>query len=264
MKPEQLNKIRSFVYTTAILAVLAALAMLMVLRDSTPPDPNSPLESRDGLKNITKNVAELSMRLEILKNGRKITEQQQRDLLAEYAREQAGIIKPRIRRTDAFDYGNLLRTAQEWQSALEQYRVAAGLYKDKNEDLYINTLLRIAHCLSAEGKLLDAITTARESFASAPGNKAGILYAVYLEIVPAGLGKGHDLQLAALIEEAIQQMELAVVEPHSAAGIRFLSAKPHHIRKAWDLAMSIYSGSGDPALVSAAEKRRLTASVPAK
>jgi hypothetical protein len=91
------------------------------------------------------------------------------------------------------------------------------------------------------GQLPDAFKTARQAFNAAPEASAPILPAVLLEMVPAARGKGHDEELAELLEEAIGKHMATVVDPGTVAGVAFLAARPHHVRNAWRTIIEIYA-----------------------
>lgn len=142
----------------------------------------------------------------------------------------------------AWEYGEVLRTAQRWPQAKQALEIAVKeAEKSKgNEDRYINDLLRLAHAEAKLGQVKEAIATASRSLTATPNGSAPILPGVLLEIVPAARGKGHDPELAALLEKAIDKHMATVVDPKSEPGMMFIAARPHHVRNAWRTVIDLY------------------------
>jgi hypothetical protein len=67
---------------------------------------------------------------------------------------------------------------------------------------------------------------------TAPENRAPIMPALALEVVPAARHKGCDRELAQLLEDAIPVYDATVVDGSTQAGKNFLYAKPFHIERA--------------------------------
>jgi len=82
-----------------------------------------------------------------------------------------------------------------------------------------------------------------------------ILPAVLLAIVPAGEGKGHDAELADLLEQAAAQHEQVVVDANTIPGRIFLLARPKHIRNAFLKAAELYEKAGNSAKATEARQR---------
>jgi hypothetical protein len=145
----------------------------------------------------------------------------------------------------AWEYGEVLRDAHQWKLAEPVLRTAVEYAKKtKNEDRRVNDSLRLATVLAREGKVDEAIKTAHSAFDAPPEDTAPILLGTYLELVPVARGKGHDLELGHLVEEAIGIHLRTKVDPATDSGRGFIAAKPYHVRKAWELAADLYAAAG--------------------
>lgn len=177
--------------------------------------------------------------------GGEITDGQYRDLLAQYTDDLLkGVQIESVDPTRAWEYGEVFKTGRLWSRAESAYRIAVKVAKD--EDRRVNDTLQLANALAHEGKVPEAIAEARKTFDTPPEAKPPILYAAYLEIAPAGKGKGHDAELARLLEDAIRQSDLARVDASKDEGKAFLGALPHHQRNARRLAAELYLSAGKP------------------
>lgn len=87
-----------------------------------------------------------------------------------------------------------------------------------------------------------------------PEDKAPILPAVLLEIVPAGRGKGSDKALADLLVAAMDQHFQTRVDPATEPGKAFLVARKYHIRNSIELASRLYRTAGQPKLAATIER----------
>jgi tetratricopeptide (TPR) repeat protein len=176
-----------------------------------------------------------------------ITDAQFKELIAQRANE---LLKDlpieKIDPARAWEYGDVFRTANRWEQAKRALEIAvANAEKTKNEDRRVNDILRLAHAEAMLGQIPPALKTARRAFDAAPEASAPILPSVLLEIVPAARGKGHDEELAQLLEDAIGKHMATVVDPKSVPGAAFLAARPHHVRNAWRTIVELYAKSGD-------------------
>ncbi|MFX6861551.1 hypothetical protein ABTH25_19490, partial [Acinetobacter baumannii] len=90
---------------------------------------------------------------------------------------------------------------------------------------------KLAWCAAHLNKLDEAFALARSTFSTPPEGKAPILFGILYEIAPDLEGKGRDVEVAKLIEEAIQQHEMVQVDPTSDSGKVFLASRAHHIRR---------------------------------
>ncbi|MCX7799537.1 MAG: tetratricopeptide repeat protein [Fimbriimonadales bacterium] len=220
-----------------------------------PPDPNDPGRGAnvdpDVLQRNLKHASDF-LNERVLRG--EISDRQAREMMAAIARRMVeGVDLRLIPVSQAWRYGEFFRAAKEWDEALACFRVAVRFAK--NEDRRVNDSLRLAHCLAELGRTDEAIAAARSVFDTRPEESAPILPAVLLEIVPASLNRGRDVELARLLEDAIAIHERTVVDPETAAGMAFLAARPHHVRNAYALAIRLYRAGGRDDLAAAAAER---------
>lgn len=180
-----------------------------------------------------------------------IDDRQYQSLMTEIARGYVSQAKDQtITNQNAGAWGNVYVTAKEWpqaESALNaaikaEQRPAAANYLALGK--LMTYKLQLARVEAETGKVHQAVALARSVFDVPPKAKAPILPAVLYQIVPAGLGKGDDLELANLLKDAISQHENVLVDPNTDAGRDFLLARPHHIVKAWEIAALLYKSAG--------------------
>ena len=224
-----------------------SLFLLSGCHFGTFPDPNDP--SRAGSLQpevLRRQLKGASDALQARFGSGEITEGQYRDLLAEYADQL--VSSTHIESVDpakAWEYGEVFRTGRMWKQAEAIFRVAVKAAKD--DDRRVNDTLRLAEALAHLGRVGEAVEEARKSFDAPATAKAPILYGVLLEIVPAGVGQGKDLELARLLEDAIKQSDLTKVDETTESGKGFVVALPHHQRNARRLAARLYLGVGKDA-----------------
>lgn len=232
------------------MALLAAL--LCGCQAPIIPDPNDP----DDVGIVTPDVlrTNLSVLYQFLADRvakGEITQQRADQYMAEEARKMLAHVNiDKIPKGLLWEYADIYRTAREWKKAREIYQIAVK--NAKNEDRRINDTLRLAQCTAADGDVPEAIRLAKSVMNAKPVDSAPILPAVYLEIVPAAMGKGHDGELADLILQAVRKHKETVVDPKQQAGQAFLMARSYHIRKALQLAYDLYMAAGEPKKAQAA------------
>lgn len=180
---------------------------------------------------------------------------QGRQILSDYARQLLGRVK--VEETpvsEAWKYGQAFITAKDWNQAIAMLKVA--LQNPPNEDRWVNDTLRLAHCEAEIGNVKEAIQLTKSTFRASPDWKWPILYATYLEIVPAALkhSQGKDLELARLVESAIHQHELAWGDPKQPRYQDWLEYRQFQIRNAWGYIAQIYRKAGETKLAAQAEK----------
>ena len=158
----------------------------------------------------------------------------------------------------AWKYAEVLRAAKQWEPAEKFYRQAV-VYAKKvgSADRLVNDSLHLAQCLANEGRVDEAISMARSVFNVAPADAAPILIAVRLEIVPAAIGKGKDVELAHLLIDA--SLIRVRVDPSTPEGKAFRSARMYHLERAIDEAKVLFDkagkqSEGEAALKAFAEK----------
>lgn len=237
---------------------LAGLALALAAagcRLPPPPDPNDPGQGAnvdaDVLQRNLKHASDF-LNERVLRG--EISDGKAREVLASIARRMVDRVDLRlIPVSQAWRYGEFFRAAKEWDKALVCFRAAVQFAK--NEDRRVNDSLRLAHCLAELGRVDEAIAVARSVFDARPEDSAPILPAVLLEIVPAALNRGRDVELARLLEDAIAIHERTVVDAETTAGMAFLAARPHHIRNAYALAIRLYRAGGRDDLAAEATER---------
>ncbi len=234
--------------------VLLLLPASFGCRTGTLPDPNDPrdvglLSPAEVRRNLKATSDFLNYRVLI----RDIGEKDRERLIARRAEE---LLKETdlkdIRERDAWEYGEILITAGQWAKAKKVLEIA--LRHPVNEDRRVNDTLRLARCEANMGEVSQAIAHARSTFSASKLDAAPILPAVLLEIVPAGLGKGHDVELGELLLDSIPQHERVYVDPTLGPGKAFLAAKPHHIAHAYADAVRIFARSQRFDLADKAQK----------
>lgn len=186
-----------------------------------------------------------------------ITQDQARQYLSKYANQLIEKIDfDRMDSNQAWKYADVFRTAERWDLAQKALEVAvAHAEKTGNQDRRVNDTLRLAQAIAYQGKRKEAIDLARSVFDTRERDKAPILLAVIYEIAPAVRGHGLDVELASLVEDAIGQHLLVMIDPETEAGQSFLAAKWHHIRKGWELAVDLYRDANRDDLADAARER---------
>lgn len=240
---------RAIVLGILLLALGAALLMITqnLSHIGTPPDPNDPRQAgvisagvlRQQLRGISDSLVAREQR-------REITKEQFDDYMAKAANGLLDQVKlDKIEPKNAWEYGELFTTARRWRDAKAAYEVAVKAAK--NEDRRVNDNLRLARSMAELGEVPEAVRTARKTFDTPDEAAAPILPATLLEIVPAAENKGHDAELAGLLEEAIRCEARTIVDPKSPPGRDFLMARPHHIRHAWEKAIDLYTAAGSKA-----------------
>lgn len=225
---------------------LLGIALPALLPDGVPPDPNDFRQNPDDRAKILRsNVQELYGVLEQRVATGNATGEERDTILREEARRYASWLdRSGAKQSESFDLGELYRTAKAWPEAERQFQIAVDFYKGRSEDLYVNSLLRLAHVRAEMGMNEGIADTIRRTYGAARGNKPPILLGVYLEIAPA-LARHKKYELAAqLIEEACGQHAQALVNLQSISGQIFMQARQYHLRQAAASARSLYIDAG--------------------
>lgn len=229
-----------------------------------PPDPNDPAD----VGTVHIDVIERNLRYdsrainERVAQG-EISDSRGKKILADSAEKLLSTVKlEKISPQDAWRYGDVFRAANRWEQARSAYEMALEEAKrTKNEDRRVNDSLRLAQTEAHLSEIDTAIDLARSTFDVRPVDKAPIMMAVVYEIAPPCKGKGKDLELARLVEDAIGQHEQVIVDPVKDSGKAFLIAKKHHLEVAWALAIDLYRSAGKSNLAEEAEKKLANLSV---
>jgi hypothetical protein len=157
---------------------------------------------------------------------------------------------------DAWMYADLLMTDKQYKRAIPVLQEAVkNAEAVKNDDRRVNDSFRLARAYALTGQTAESLNLAQKIIDSKPTDPGPVLPSVLLQLTPATAGKGHDEQLAHLLEEAIQEHLRVKVDPQSEAGKMFLLARPHHIHNAWREIVALYKASGHPDEAAAAQKK---------
>jgi hypothetical protein len=131
---------------------------------------------------------------------------------------------------DAWMLADMLRATNRWEDAEKEFEIAVK--NAASVDRKVNDTLRLAQAQAKNGKAIEAIATAKKVYDVPDDQSAPILPATLYEIVPAAEGKGHDKELAELLELAIRCHERTVVDIKTDDGRIFMAARRYHINKA--------------------------------
>ena len=233
---------------------LLIIAMFLVgCHTPTIANPNDPAQV--GVlsgENIVDQLESASDGLALHRDKREISEMQYEAIMAQYARQ----LLVGFSSGKAFKYGKALITAQMWPEAKQVLEVAVNEAKlAHNEDRRINDTIRLARVLAELDDAKGAIETARTVFDAKPRDSAPILLGVLYDIVPRARLRGVDVELAKLIEDAIQINMRVLVDPSTKEGALFLNARPRHVHIAWETVISLYTDANRPDLASEATKK---------
>jgi tetratricopeptide (TPR) repeat protein len=230
---------------------LALLALSLTgCNFAPPPDPNDPkYASPKNLAPLLHTIIqEAADRLNERVVDGQITDKQRLDLLAQKAQELLSYGNPQnCQPRDAWIYADLLLTANRFQDAIPVLQKAVDYAtKTGNDDRRVNDSLRLARALAQTGQIQQSLDLCQSVIESHPKDPGPILPAVLLQITPVAFGKGHDEQLAHVLEESIQEHLKVQVDPKSVAGKLFLIARKHHIRNAWIKVVELLEKSAHP------------------
>ncbi len=220
----------------------------------TPPNPNDPVVIANDPDRMLRNIEFIGDSLDYRMATGEITQEQKDAYMRAFVSSYTSKIDPtKIDPAKAWKYGDVYRSAGDWNEAYRLYRVAVDAAS--TEDRRVNDRLKLARTAAMLGKVDEAISMARSTFDAPPTDKAPILPAVLFEIVPAAQGKGKDVELARLLEDAVAQHNQTIVDPRDEAGARFMNAKTTLVRRAWQRALVLYQASSDPNLAREALAR---------
>ncbi len=204
------------------------------------PDPNDPHDVGQVAPDILRQNLEStsdSLNDRVIKG--EISDSERRSLIVKRANELVAHLKlEQIEPAKAWEYAEVYRAAQRWKEADALLELAVK--NAPSEDRRVNDSLRLAQVKATEGNVPEALRLARSTFDAPVTEKAPILPAVLYEIVPAAKGKGHDVELGKLLEDAIQQHQQVIVDPNTDAGRAFLAARPHHVQVAWETVLELF------------------------
>ncbi len=222
---------------------LLGLVVLVGCQSRQLTDPNAVGEIEQNPTQMKRNMLDLRQNLERRAAKREISPS---DVISRVQQATKQLLEnvsdSDITPDNAWEYGDLYRDAGDWKKAADLFDIARKAAR--TEDRKVNDNLRYARAIAHLGDVKGAIEAARSVFDAPPEEKAPILPAVLLEIVPEGKGKGQDVELAKLLEDAIAQHNLVKINPDSDAGKGFMAAKPFHVKNAWSEVIRLYSEAG--------------------
>lgn len=241
---------------------ISLIAMTIAGCQSTSPaDPNDPSRQGPDQAQVLRNNLRWASDAANQREARgEITQNEGDQLVRDEAQRLAKkITSSDLQGVDAWKFGEVLLAAHDWPRAEKalSYAVAHPTTVDRS----VNDTLRLAQVEAQLGNVLKAIALAKSTFNVDANDKAPILPAVLLAIVPAAVGKGYDAQLADLLVQSAAQHEQVIIDPNTMAGKMFLLAKPRHIRHALDLAAGLYDKTGHSAQAAAVRKKEQPISV---
>lgn len=238
--------------------LICSLLVVGGCQTGTLPNPNDPNDvgslTPENMKDQFTSISEM---LQVRLAHRQITNQEFKELLGQAADHLLkGFTPDKTEPATAWQIAEIMINAKHWQDA-EQVLVSAIEWAkvNHNEDRFVNDTLRLARVRAELGQVSQAVKTARTVFSIPAYAAVPILYATQSEIVPAGRGKGHDLELGKLLEDAIAIDLKATVNPDTIPGQGFLSARPYHVYESWVLVTELYTNANRPDLAAMAQKK---------
>ena len=220
----------------------------------TVPDPNDPTRVTPNQATVMRNQlrwASDAANERVYKH--EISPDQAKQLVTQYAAQLSKAYNAKLLNAqNAWMFGEVLLSSQNWK--LAEGALQRAVKDAKDDDRRVNDSLRLAEVEAHLNKVDEAMRLVRSTFNVPDFAKAPILPAVLFTIVPAAEGQNHDVELAQLLKESIEQHKQTVVNPKIPAGKLFILARPHHIKKAWEKVYKLYNDSGHPDLAQQAWK----------
>lgn len=248
-----INKVHRFLLLGLVVVLLPGC------RFGQLPNPNSIVVSDqyDGIT-LQKNVLSVSKMLSDRVMRGEIDSDTRTSVLHDYIKKQlTGFDVKKVGVDQAWRFADVYRQLGEWKTTQQLYQLAVENAPD--EDRRVNDTIRLAEADAKLGNVTKGISLVRSTFSANSGGKAPILLATLYEFTPAALGQGLDVEVALLIEDAIDQHLLTYVDPQTEHGKAFLSARRHHIEQAWQKVLGIIQEKGDSnQLLHAIEKSSKT------
>jgi tetratricopeptide (TPR) repeat protein len=215
--------------------LIAGAAFVAIRNTSAPPDPNDPNEV--GVLQPTvmrRNLKHASDAANERVGKGQMSASEAKEKVSESAEQILKNLKiDQIPDKDLWEYGEVLWTAKEWETAIPVLEKAVQVAT--TEDRRINDSLRLAKCYAAVNKVNKALEIARSTLNAKPEDSAPLMLALTKELAPVAKGKGKDKELAQLIEDAIPVYQKTEVDQTTEEGKNFLLARPFHISEAWKL-----------------------------
>jgi hypothetical protein len=240
---------------TALLLLAAVLAVgLGGCKVKPIPDPNDPNDVGNAqpevLRNALKGAADALF--DRVHTG-ELTDAEAQDKLSKYADTLLSSLKmEKVPHDKAWEYGEVFRAARRWKQAKVFLEIAVKYAN--TQDRFVNDSIRLAAVDCMLKDVPTAIKLVRGTFTAYPENKAPILYGALYDVVPAGEGQGHDVELAQLLQDSIAQAMKTRVDPKSEAGSAFLMARGHHVGVAWLKVVQMFTDANRPDLARKAEQ----------
>ena len=225
------------------LPLLIAILCTTGCHTGTLPDPNDVATAGvDTPDVIMKQLQVASDALNDRKANREINDQEFRLLMIGVSRRYLDQAKDRtLTATNASTWGQVYTSARDWQDAETALQKAVDVEKKPaTADFHdlgdlIGDTLSLASAQAHLGKVPEAISNTRSVFNVPPKAKAPILNSILNDIVPSAARHGkYFLDLAALLNDGIEQEQQVLVDPNSDGGRAFLLARPHKIQDAWE------------------------------
>jgi tetratricopeptide (TPR) repeat protein len=255
----ELQSIRSVRSATSIVVVLGLCILVGGCKPIDLPDPNNPKNlTADGVaKLLHSEIQSTADDLNARVVSGQITDAQREALLAKRASELLKEGDPNHSPPqDDWIYADLYLTEDNFSAAIPLLKQGIDYAETvKDDDRRVNDSFRLARALAATGKIEPALDLAQKIIASKPSDPGPVLPSVLLQLTPLTEGKGHDDQLAKLLEESIHEHLLEKVDPTSEAGKAFLIARPFHIEHAWQKIIELLNKTGHPDQAAAAAVR---------
>ncbi|MDK3162287.1 hypothetical protein QPK87_37925 [Kamptonema cortianum] len=236
-----------------LLSLAFVLFAMVGCRFGTLPDPNDDSQTYVTGAILQRNVAEAYRLLDLRVARGEIGLAERDNLIRELVLNMLENVDPsKIPNNDAFRYADLYRQAGKLEVA--QQLMERAVETAKTPDRKVNDTLQLGRIQALRGNVKEAIKTVRSTFDSPPRDKAPILLFVLYEFVPAALGKESELdaQIGQVLEGAIDQHLMTVVDPELKNGQAFLEASPKHLQNAWRKLFEIYREAGREDLLRAA------------
>lgn len=153
-----------------------------------------------------------------------------------------GVEVSKVNPKESWQFAEAYRLAGDWQTALKLCEIAKKAAT--TTDRKVNDALKLARVQAHLGMLDESFANCESTFSVEPTEKAPILLAVLYEITPEAENKKKDKELAVLIEKAIEQHQLTIVNQNTEAGKAFLLARPAHVRNGWIKIARLYQSQG--------------------
>ncbi|MCH8977872.1 MAG: hypothetical protein IH945_01340 [Armatimonadetes bacterium] len=234
-------------------AVLAAGCEFGQIPDKNKPGPNSEYDGallQQNVRRVDEVLTDRVMRGQI-------SRAEKQELFHDYIREQvADLVRKDIPEDQVWRFADVYRQMEDWQTTHELYTIAVSTAK--TEDRRVNDSLRLAEATAQLGDVMEGMALVRSTFDVKPEGKAPILMATLYEFAPVAQGRGHDRELAVLLEEAARQHLQTIVDSQSDAGRLFMQARRYHLRQAWFAIIRLYRSEQDDEAMRAAIGRSET------